>query len=139
MARDATDRAIDQQRAVELAGDVGAILDVEPVHLLAGRAGLLGDQRRAQHLADESHHLIHRAGEANAALVTGGGFLEPTFATTAGMNLAFHDPEGTGERPGGRFRLFGGKDGYASGYRRTEPLEQGLGLVFVDVHPEVLG
>ena len=38
-------RAVDQEREIELAVDVGAVLDVEAVDLLAGRAGLLGDQR----------------------------------------------------------------------------------------------
>jgi hypothetical protein len=41
--------AVDQHRQVELAGDVATVLDVKALHLLALRAGLVGDQRHAEH------------------------------------------------------------------------------------------
>ena len=47
---DAAGLAVDKRRKVELGGDVGALLDVEAVDLLAGRAGLEGDERAAEHL-----------------------------------------------------------------------------------------
>jgi hypothetical protein len=37
---DAADRTVDQERAIELAVDVGAVFDIEAVDLLAGVAGL---------------------------------------------------------------------------------------------------
>jgi len=39
--------AVDQDREIKLLVDVGAFLDVEPVDLLAVRAGLHRDQRRS--------------------------------------------------------------------------------------------
>ena len=68
---DAADRAIDQDRQIELALDVGAVLDVEPVDLLAGRAGLLGDQRVAEHLLGVGDHFGHRLRQPHAALGVG--------------------------------------------------------------------
>ena len=47
---DAARLPIDQRGEVELLVDIGAVLDVEAVDLLAGRPGLHGDQRRAEHL-----------------------------------------------------------------------------------------
>ena len=46
---DARGLAVDQRRQVELAVDGRAFLDVEAVDLLAVRAGLMRDQRRAEH------------------------------------------------------------------------------------------
>ena len=57
---DAADRAVDQQRQIELAVDVGAVLDIEAVDLLAGRTGLLGDQRIAEHLLGVGDDLVDR-------------------------------------------------------------------------------
>ena len=85
--------AVDQRREVELLGDVGAVLDVEAVDLLAGRAGLDRDQRRAEHLLGEGLHLVDRLGEAHAALVAGRGLLELALAAAAGVDLRLHDPE----------------------------------------------
>ena len=45
---DARGRAVDQHRQIELAIDRRAFFDVEAVHLLAARAGLMRDQRRAE-------------------------------------------------------------------------------------------
>ncbi len=48
--------AIDEQRAVELARDVGAVLDIEAVDGLAGGAGLFGDERMAEHFFGVGNH-----------------------------------------------------------------------------------
>ena len=68
---DARGRAVDQHREIEFLVDVGAVLDVEAVDLLAGLAGLQRDQRRAQHLLGEGFGLVDRLGDAHAALVAG--------------------------------------------------------------------
>ena len=99
--------AVDQDREIELLVDVGAFLDVEAVDLLAVRAGLHRDQRRAQHLLGEFVDLGDRLGDADAALVAGGGFLELALAAAAGMDLALHHPDRAGKRLGGGIGIRG--------------------------------
>ena len=131
--RHAADRAVDQQRQIELARDVGAVLDVEAVDLLAGRAGLLGDQRVAEHLLGVGAHLGHRLRQPDAALGVGAELLEPALAAAAGMDLALDHIERAGQLLGRGFRLVA-RERDALGDRQAELLEQRLGLIFVDVH-----
>ena len=135
---DPTDRAVDQQRAVEFAGDVGAVLDVEAVDLLAGLARLGGHQRVAEHFLDVGNDLVDRLGEADAPLRIGAEFLELALAAAAGMDLALHHVERTGKRTGGSLGFLDLHDGHAFRDRRAIALEQSLGLVFMDVHQLVL-
>ena len=84
---------VDERRQVELLVDRRAVLDVEPVDLLAVGAGLHRHQRRAQHLLGESLDFIDRLGEPNAAFVARRGFLEAALAAPAGVDLALHHPK----------------------------------------------
>ena len=87
-------RAVDQQREVELALDVAAVLDVEALDRLAGRAGLLGDQRHGRaSSAACCADLLDRLGEAHAALAVG-IVLELALAAAAGVDLRLHDGDG---------------------------------------------
>ena len=131
---DARGRAIDEHRQVEFLGDVGAFLDVEAVDLLAGRAGLDGHQRRAEHLLDVGDDLVDRLGEAHAALVAGRGFLELALAAATGVDLRLDDPERTAERLGGGFRVLGVENRDAARDGRAELLQDRFGLVFMNVH-----
>ena len=131
---DAARLAVDERREVELGGDVRAFLDVEPADLLAGRAGLDRDQRPAEHLADVALDLLDRFREAHAALVAGLRLLEPALAAAAGVDLRLHHPDRPAELLRGRFRLLGRHHRLAARHRHAELLEDGLGLVFVDVH-----
>ena len=126
--------AVDQDREIELLVDVGAFLDVEAVDLLAVCAGLHRDQRRAQHLLGELVDLGDRLGDAHAALVAGGGFLELALAAAAGMDLALHHPDRAGKRLGGGVRIRGLQHRHAARNRHAELMQQRLGLVFVDIH-----
>ena len=134
---DARRLAIDEHRKVKLARDRRAVLDIKTVHLLAGRAGLHGDERVAEHLLGEALHLLDRFGEPHAALVARGGFLEPALAAPARVNLALHDEERSAELLCGSFRLLGGEGRLAARHRHAEFPEHRLGLVFMDVHGRI--
>src|SRR4051794_4094757 len=84
---------------VELGGDVRAVLDIQTVDLLAGRAGLKRDERAAEHLLREGLDLLRRAREANPALVAGLRLLELPLAASAGVDLRLHDPDRAGQFP----------------------------------------
>src|SRR5690606_7339985 len=99
-----------------------------------GLAGLLGHQRVAEHLADVLQDFLDRSGQAHAALGIRAEFLELALAASAGMDLALHDVERTGERLRGSLRLSSLEDRDAFGNRRAVTLEELLGLIFVDVH-----
>ena len=126
--------AVDQDREIELLVDVGAILDVEPVDLLAVRAGLHRDQGRAEHLLGEFIDLGDRFGDADAALVAGRGFLELALAAAAGVDLALHHPDRAAQRFRGRVRIGGPQHRHAFRDRNAEFVQQRLGLVFMDIH-----
>jgi hypothetical protein len=59
--------AVDQQGEIHLRLDARAILDIDAVDLLAGRAGLLGHQRAAEHLLGFVGGLFDGFGQAHAA------------------------------------------------------------------------
>src|SRR4051812_32608637 len=126
--------AIDQDREIELLLDVGAFLDVEPVDLLALRAGLHRDQGRAQHLPGELVDLGDRFGDPDAALVAGGSFVEFALAAAAGVDLALHHPDRSAKLFGGGIRFRRLQHGDTLGNRHAELVQQRLGLVFMDIH-----
>ena len=135
--RDARGLAVDQDRQVELLVDLGAFLDIEPVDLLAVRPGLHRDQGRAQHLLGELVDLGDRLGDAHAALVAGGGFLELALAAAAGVNLALHHPDRAAQRFRGGVGIGSPQHRNALRDRHAEFMQQRLGLVFMDVHLDV--
>ena len=133
--------AVDQDRQIELLVDLGAVLDIEPVDLLAVRPGLHRHQCRAQHLLGEFIDLGDRLGDADAALVAGGSFLELALAAAAGMDLALHHPDRTAQRFRGNVGILRPQHRHAPGDRHAEFVQQRLGLIFVDIHvtaPETL-
>ncbi|CAH1659504.1 hypothetical protein CHELA40_11740 [Chelatococcus asaccharovorans] len=127
--------AVDEGREVELALDIGAVLDIDAVDLLAGRSGLDRDEGVAEHLADEGLDLIDGLGEAHAALLAGLGLLELALAAAAGVDLALHHPQRAAKLLGGGFGLIDRKNGPTSGNGGAEFLEDGLALVLVNIHP----
>jgi len=131
---DAARFPVDEQGEVEFLGDIDAVGHVEPVHLLAGRAGLDGDERVAEHLGRSRPDLIGAAGKADAALGVGAQLLELALAAAAGMDLRFHDVERAGQLSRGGDSLVDAHRGIAGGDGHAELRQQLLGLIFVDVH-----
>src|SRR5271166_4790842 len=74
--------AVDQHPEVEFAGDVAALLDIDPLDLAALRPRLMGDQLPTQHRARRSRDFLFRAGELDPA----------GLAASAGMDLRFDHP-----------------------------------------------
>ena len=75
--------AVDQRREIELAVDRGAFLDIEAVDLLAVRAGLMGDQHRAEQALGLLAHVLDRLHHLDAA----------GLAAPAGMDLRLDDDD----------------------------------------------
>src|SRR6056297_3362237 len=95
--RDARGLTIDQKREVEFLFDAGAVFDINPVHLLAGRAGLLGDEGAAQHALGFLGGFLDRLGEADTAGFACAGFLEAALAAATCVDLRLDHPEGAVE------------------------------------------
>ena len=117
--------AIDQHAEIELAIDVDAGLDIDPVDFFALGAGLMGDQLLAQHTRCRGLRLGRAAGELDA----------PGLAPAAGMDLGLDRPDRAAQRFGRFPRLGGGIGDGAPGNRDPELTHQALGLILVNVHP----
>ncbi len=127
-------RAVNQHRDVEFLLDIRAVFDVEAVHLLAGRAGLHGDERVAQHFLGVGLNLGNRFGEADTALGFGRQFLELALATAAGMDLALHHIK-RARKLLGRFNRFSNGEGRkARRHVGAVGFQDRLALIFMDIH-----
>src|ERR1700691_2604842 len=122
--RDARRRAIDQRREIIFALDIRAFLDIEAMHFLAVRAGLMRHQRRSKQPLRFALHLIDRFDHFDAA----------GLAATAGVDLRLDHPDRTAE-------ILRRLDGFIDAHRRNaarhrdaEFTQHRLRLVFVDVH-----
>ncbi len=106
--------------ALERLGD----LDIDPLHGLAFRPGLDGDQAPAEHLLRRLANLVIGPAELDAA----------GLATRAGMDLGLDRPMPAAELGRGIDRLVGAEGDGALRHRHAELREQILRLIFVDVH-----
>ncbi len=132
--RDARGDAVDQHREIELLVDIGAVLDVEPVDLLAERPGLHRHQGVLQHLLRECADFLDGLRDPHAALGVFGQLLELALAAAAGMDLGLHHIDRTGQRPGRGNGFLGGEGRHARGDRRAELLQDRLALVLMNIH-----
>ena len=88
---DAAGGAVDQRGEIKLALDRRAVLDIKPLDQAAMRAGLVRDQRHAQHALGFFLHILDGFDHLDAAAL----------AAAAGMDLRLHHPDraGQGFRP----------------------------------------
>ena len=105
--------------------------EIDRLHLAAGGAGLDGHQRVAEHLLRVIERLGLGSGDFHAALETVG---KGALAAPAGVDLRFYDNEPLGKSGEGRREIGGGAGRHALRHGDAMFFQQGLGLVFVDVH-----
>ena len=134
---DAAGLPVDQQGKVQLARNVGAVFDIDTVHLLAGGAGLAGDKGTAQHLLGHRLGLFHRTGQAHAALFAGLSLFEGALAAAACMDLGLDHPERAIQPAGCGLCLFRLQNHAPVGNGDPETAQKRLGLILVDVHGTV--
>ena len=116
--------AIDQRREIIFAVDRRAFLDIEAMHFLAVRPGLVRDQRRAEQALGLALHVVDRFHHLDAA----------GLAAAAGMDLRLHHPDRAAELVGGLHGLVDAHGRNAARHRHAEFAQHGFRLVFVDVH-----
>ena len=134
---DAGGHAVDQQGEIHFGLDAGAVLDIDAVDLLAGRAGLLGHEGAAKHALGLVGGLFHGFREAHTACVTGAGLLELALSAPAGVDLRLYHPERSVERARGRLGLFGAQNHAAIRHRGAVGAKQCLRLILMDIHETV--
>ena len=115
---------VHHQAQIEFLADVGAFFDEKPAHLLAFRAGLMGDELHAQDGAGVGLDLVQRLGHLDTAAL----------AAATGVDLRLHDPD----RPAQALRNGQGfvnrKRRLAARYGHAVTPEDFLALVFVNLH-----
>ena len=125
---DLGERPVDQRRDVELAGDVAAVLDVDPLDLLAPGSGLVRHQIHAQHVLGRGAHVVDRLDHPDAAAL----------AAAAGVDLRLDHPHRATQLLGHRFRLGRGIGDDAVRHRDAVLGQQLFCLVFVNVQSDTL-
>ena len=104
--------------------EVERFADIQLLHLLAGRAGLVGDQLHAEHAGGFFAHLVEVRAELDAAAL----------AATAGMDLRLDHPRAVAQLLGGFDRLVDAGGDMAVRGGDAGLLEQRRGLIVMDVH-----
>ena len=121
--------AIDDQGDVQFSGDAAAVFDQDTGDQFAFRAGLVGAQGHAEHFAGDHADLFRGAGQFDAA----------PFAAAAGVDLGLDDPWAFTQALGPLAGAGAVVADVAVRDRNAEFPQDGLGLVFVDVHGALLG
>ncbi len=128
--------AVEQDGEVEFALDINGFGDEQFADQLAFGAGLVSDQRLADHLAGGRGCFFGVVAEVHAAFEP---VLECPFSAATGMDLGFDDdvPDTGGCEFLRDFSCFlGAVSDFAAGGGDAVFLEEFSGLVFVDVHVE---
>src|SRR5262245_47374210 len=120
--------AVDERREIELALDGRTLFDIEAMDLLALRTGLVRDQDRSEQTLGLLPHLLVRFHHLDAA----------GLAASAGMNLSLDDEHRRAKFAPGLDRLLDRKGGVPARHRHAEFPQHRFGLIFVDVHADLL-
>src|SRR5690606_18800 len=115
---------VHDERQIDLLVDVGAFLDVEARHELAGSPGLMRDELLAEQGFGRLLDLVVVAAQLDAA----------GLAARTRMNLRLDDPLGTADLVGSIGRLLGAIGQATARNRNPESRKQLLGLILVNVH-----
>ena len=115
--------AIDQEGDVELVKDVAAFFDQHALDDLAFRAGLVGDEGHAEHVAGVLFHLVGALGDLHPAAL----------AAAAGVDLRLHREGPVAEPPRPVARRVAVVDHVPLGNRYPEVAQDRLCLVLVNV------
>ena len=126
---DAAGAAVDQRGEIKLAVDGRAVLDIEALHDAAMRAGLVRDQRHAEHALGFFLDILDGFDDLDAA----------AFAAAAGMDLRLHHPDRPAKLLRRSDRFLHREGGLAARHGHAEAAQNLLGLIFVDVHGKFLG
>ena len=116
--------AVDQHAEIELARDIAAVLDVDPLDLTPGRSGLMGDQVHADHVLGCRLDGLERLDDLDATAL----------AAPAGVDLGLDHPHRTAEPLGDGDGLLRGIGDAAVRHRHSVFRQQRLGLIFMNVH-----
>ena len=104
--------------------DGRAFFDVEAVDLFALRAGLMGDQSRAEDTRRFCLHVVNGFYHFDAA----------GLATPTGVNLRFHHPDRPAQLFGALDRLVDTHSRHPARHRHAEFAQHCFSLIFVDIH-----
>ena len=119
-------RAIEHEAQIQLARHLQPFFDEHARDDAPFGAGLMRDERHADHVARETLGLVGRLGQLDAA----------AFPASAGVDLRLHDDEVSAETTRDFAGLGGVEGDFAARHRDAVPRENGLGLILVDFHDD---
>ena len=91
-----------------------------------------------QHLVGEEPHIVDRFRDAHAALLARRGLLEVALSAPSGMNLRFHDRDGTAQFLRDRNGLLWRKGCVSARNGNAVISEDRFGLIFMHIHGTAL-
>ena len=134
--RHAAGDAVNQQGEIQFAFDVRTVFDVDAVHLLASRTGLMRDQSATQHFLGFFSGLFDRLGEAYTAFFASIRLFERAFTAPTCVDLRFDDPQRAVQFACCGFSFVSFENDTAFRDRGAIGTKESLRLIFMNVHEE---